>query len=317
MKSGFQIKNLHIFYVTFFVVSVIIALNLNSNIFYEKPSLERFEFYSDITSYERGLRYDKCVMAPIDNSLTSNSTFYFSCFSKQLEALPKELEGFGVVGAGNKYIENIVPFSEEHLLNDFPDYVIIFPFEVVDFGKSFLQKTQAVNSTFANTVPIETPKTPMGWLGENSRAIILEHQTSPRLYQFVIRADKIFKHISYEEWELSFFYSDDDLFYTYNKEKWFMFRSNPPNQIDLEIAIPKKFEILDAEKYTITTGPRLSFKESITTVMSSVSKEKPFTLKVVNTESKNEKIIINLLLLPNIWSLVDILRKRIIKNSKA
>jgi hypothetical protein len=90
----------HIIYMLCFLITCFCA-RINLPFFYQKDTPESFGFFSDFNSSSRGLKYDKCDIESIDNSLSNSVDFYLGFASSQLVRFEKPDPNYILMFYGN------------------------------------------------------------------------------------------------------------------------------------------------------------------------------------------------------------------------
>ena len=290
----------------FSAIATVAFVYVNAPFFYERDVPEPFGFFSDINSAYAGLKYDKCELESIDDSTSGSVDFYFGCTSKQLIREDPQDDDFIYVYYGN--CGNVTEFDDSLLDNDLPDYLIEFPFDIKNIGRSYRKRLYIINGTVQKTENVELIEFYASHFNDKNNTLIVEWGDSPSIKEFRFFGINVFKQISYERKSINFYVSD----------QWMrtpQLVENAPTNFIIELKIPKYYDIKNLENYEISdeTHGFEKLKDYITVKADLIEKEVLHLILIDPT-----KLYIRILI-SGIWTifiakiLYDIFKERIIK----
>ncbi len=277
----------YIVYLSVLIV-LLITFTMNFPYFYEKLSIDMFEFYSDVKSIEDGIKYEDCLISSIDNSLQKDFRVYFGCYSPELEYLPNPIKNIGdhMVSMTR---ENFLQFDNLSLDGNFPIYLVVFPFKTQDISKS---SVFYLNKTAQTVEKIQTVPLPIGNFKDNDKTFIVEYRETPRRLHFNFMVPSQLKMTAYEKWESNYFYSSHGLFYIENDIAEMRLKYNAPSKLLIELLIPLKYKI-ECEKCEITSPANSNLKYDYLRVIIEVMPNEIYHIAIVDIDREIIKTIFN------------------------
>lgn len=286
---------------------------INAPFIYEDDIPKPFGFFSDPFSSRHGIKYDKCKLESMDNSVTNEGDFYFGCISSQFKRFPpdepKDQNFPNYLLWGN--CNHIIKFDNSLLSNDIPDYLIQFPFEIQKWGRSCRGRWDYEKQKYKM---VELINFKSDYFDNRKNFIIVEWGEPPALGEFRISTGSIFKRISYDKLSLNYYVTDTwlDRSDWMNKTKISLL-NNPPKSFILDMSIPKKYKIKDMKNYDFSDGNnKHKGSEKYWRIKTDIIKSKNFHLILIDEQKRYLKIVIN-----SIWSLLvlgvfgDIFKKKL------
>ncbi|MFH1672262.1 MAG: hypothetical protein ABIF87_02370 [Pseudomonadota bacterium] len=227
---------------------------INAPFIYEDDIPQSFGFFSDPISSSHGLKYDKCKLESMDNSVTDEGDFYFGCISSQFNKFPpdkpKDPNFPNYVLWGN--CNHVIKFDNSLLTNNIPDYLIQFPFEIKKWGRSCRGRWNYEKQKYEM---VELINFKSDHFDDRKNTIIVEWGEPPALGEFRVSTGPIFKRISYDEFSLNYYVTDTWL----DRSDWMnqtkmTLLNNPPESFIIDVSIPKSYVIKDMESYDFSDG---------------------------------------------------------------
>jgi len=221
-----------IIYLICFILLILFVI-INAPFLYQKDHPESFGFFSDSVSVYKGLQYKRCELKSIDNSISDTVDFYFGFVE---EGRNKGADEYFFMYHGN--CGHAVEFNDSLLQNDIPDYLIEFPFNIREIGRSCRKKI-FINKD-KNPETIELDDIPASHYNKRNNTLITEWSTPLSIDEFRFFSTQIYKKISFDTLSINYLITDRWMFTPY-------LINNQPNSFIIKLKIPTKFEIKNLE----------------------------------------------------------------------
>jgi hypothetical protein len=319
-KKIIREKTLHLFSLrTLLYIGLAILtfffIYINAPFIYEDDIPQPFGFFSDPISSSQSLKYDKCRLESMDNSVTEEGDFYFGCISSQFKKFPPEdpknpnFPNYMVWGN----CKHIIKFDNSLLTNKIPDYLIQFPFEIKNWGRSCRGKWNYEKQKYEMVKLIDFKS---DHFDNRNNTIIVEWGEPPALYEFSVSTGSIFRRISFDKFSLNYYVTDTWL----NRSDWMnqtkiTLLNNPPESFVIDVSIPKRYAIKGIESYDFSDGiNKHKGSEKYWRIKADLIEDNTFHLILIDKQKRYCKIIINTL-----WTLLvlgvfgDVYKKRLAK----
>jgi hypothetical protein len=213
------------------IIVTLVFIYIDAPFFYQKDNPEPFGFFSDTKSAYQ-YKYDQCSLNSIGDSTSDSVIFSFGCFSPQWSKYAGVFMYYGNCG-------HITDFDNHLLGSDFPDYLIEFPFNIKNIGRSC--RVDITN----NNKFVELTDLKASHFNNLNNTLIVEWTEGPSLNEFMLSGDRIFKDISFDEKSINYYITD----------QWMRNQNlinNAPNSFIISLKIPKNFEIGNLEQYSFS-----------------------------------------------------------------
>lgn len=265
----------------FSVITTLLFVYINMPSFYQKDNPEPFGFFSDVSSTS-WLRYNKCALKSIDNSVSSSVDFYFGCYSSQLKGnVSSEID---YMHSGN--CGHVKEFDTSLLNNNMPDYFIEFPFVIKDIGRSCRFRMNTTDNSFKE---IELSDFFASHFNNINNTLAVEWGDTPSIAEFRFFADNVFKTTSFDKMSINYYISDQWMQRSNNK-----LLNNAPSSFVIELKIPKYYTIENLDQYELSdVTHRIPDLENFITIKLDIKKNKVLHLVIIDKNKELIKSMVN------------------------
>lgn len=267
---------------TIWIAAILITcvfIYIHVPISYEDDNLEQFRFSSDDRSDYYGVTYDKCQLISIGNATDDSVLLWFGCTSPQLQTIKEDLPEHIYMFYGN--CGKVTAFDRTLINNEFPDYVIEFPFHLDGIGRICQKRIYIENNQPVGSEDVALISLPAGHLDEKENTLAVEWADAPRFNEFSFYGYNLFKRISYDK--LAIYWDIDD---EWKRER--DFSENMPESFAIELIIPNDYEIERLEEYNISHKTSGRY-ENVLVVSTDLIEEKIFHLVLVDSTKQRVK----------------------------